>query len=354
MKTGFEINGREIGPQKKVYIVAEMSANHGQDYEQAVRILKAAKEAGADAVKLQTYTPETITLRCDNEYFQIGGNSLWGGRNLYDLYREAFMPWEWQPKLKAIANDLGLDLFSTAFDPSSVDFLEKLDVPVQKIASFELVDLPLVDKVARTGKPLILSTGMATFEEIQEAVRTARGAGAKQIALLKCTSAYPAPAEEMNLLTIPHLAGAFNVPVGLSDHSLGIAVAITAVAVGACIIEKHLTLSRAIQSQDSSFSLEPNEFKEMVEGVRLAEKAIGRIRYGPTGIEDNCRLFRKSLFVVKNMKAGDVFNEENVRAIRPSHGLHTRQLSEVLGAKASKDIKRGTPLTLGLVGGREP
>ena len=281
MSLSLTINGRMVGPGQPVYLIAEISANHNQEFDQAVKIVQAAKDAGADAVKLQTYTPDTITIDGDQEYFHIGKGTIWEGRTLYDLYQEAYMPWEWQPKLKEIADDLGLDLFSSPFDHTAVDFLEKMAVPAYKIASFELVDLPLIRRVARTGKPIIMSTGMATLAEIDEAVRTAREAGAAQIALLKCTSAYPAPPEEMNLRTIPHLSQAFNLPVGLSDHTLGIAVAVAAVTLGACIVEKHFTLSRSIPGPDSAFSLEPHEFKAMAEAVRLAEKACGRCPMGP-------------------------------------------------------------------------
>ena len=258
-----------------MYVVAEVSANHNQDFDQAVRIIHAAKAAGADAVKLQTYTPDTITIRSDREYFKIGGGTLWDGRTLHDLYGDAYTPWEWQPKLKQIADDLGLDLFSSPFDATAVDFLEKMNVAAYKLASFELVDLPLIQKMARTGKPLIISTGMATIEEIEEAMKTARQAGASQIALLKCTSAYPAVPDEMNLRTIPELARRFEVPIGLSDHTMGITVPVTAVALGACVVEKHITLSRSLQGPDSAFSLEPEEFKAMVEAVRIAERALG-------------------------------------------------------------------------------
>lgn len=344
-----EIKGRRIALGKPVYIVAEMSANHNQDFDQAVRILHAAKEAGADAVKLQTYTPDTLTIPSDREYFRIGGGTLWDGRTLYDLYSEAYMPWEWQPKLKTIANELGLDLFSTAFDPTAVDFLEEMGVPVHKVASFEIVDIPLIEKMARTGKPLIISTGMATLGEIEEAVQAARNAGATQIALLKCTSAYPAPPEEMNLRTIPHLAEAFGVPVGLSDHTLGIAVPVVAVALGACIVEKHFTLSRDIPGPDSAFSLEPHEFKAMVEAIRTAEKALGEVRYGVSQREAKSRVFRRSLFVVKDVKAGEMFTEENVRSIRPSHGLAPKHMQDVLGQRAANDIERGTPLSWKLI-----
>jgi len=349
MGYSFVISGHPIGPGNPVYIVAEMSANHNQDFDKAVKILRAVKEADADAVKLQTYTPNTMTIPCDNEYFQIGKGTLWEGRNLYDLYGEAYTPWEWQPKLKKIANELGLDLFSTAFDPSAVDFLEEMGVPVHKVASFEIVDIPLIEHMARTGKPMIISTGMATLAEIEEAVQTARDAGATQIALLKCTSAYPAPPEEMNLHTIPHLAQAFNVPVGLSDHTLGIAVPVAAVALGACIIEKHFTLSRDIPSPDSAFSLEPHEFKAMVDAIRVAEKALGEVQYEVGEREAKSRVFRRSLFVVKDMKAGEIFTEENVRSIRPGYGLPPKFLGEVLGRKAVRDLSRGTPLAWDMV-----
>ena len=275
MEHRFCIGNRMIGSGAPSYVVAELSANHNQNFDQAVRILRAAKDAGADAVKLQTYTADTITLRSDKECFRITGGTLWDGRTLHDLYQEAFTPWEWQPKLKEIANELGMDLFSSAFDDSAVDFLEQMNVPAHKVASCELVDIGLIQKMARTGKPLMMSTGMASEEEIVEAVEAARGAGATQIALLKCTSAYPAPPEEANLLTIPELARRFGCPVGLSDHTMGIAVPVAAVALGACIIEKHLCLRRADGGPDGAFSLEPQEFKAMVEAVRTAEKALG-------------------------------------------------------------------------------
>lgn len=346
-----EISGRKIGTCQPVYIVAEMSANHGQDFNQAVAILRAAKEAGADAIKLQTYTPDTMTLPSKRECSRVGGGTLWDGRNLYDLYGEACTPWEWQPKLKAIADELGLHFFSTAFDSTAVDFLEEMNVPLHKVASFELVDIPLIEKMARTGKPLIISTGMATVEEIEEAVQAARNAGATQLALLKCTSAYPAPPEEMNLRTIPHLAEAFRVPVGLSDHTLGIAVPVAAVALGACIVEKHFTLSRSNPGPDSSFSLEPHEFKAMVESIRTCEKALGKVHYGASDQEAKSLPFRRSLFVVENMKAGQEFTYQNVRSIRPAQGLHPRHLPKVVGRRAKQDIESATPLAWDLVGG---
>jgi len=340
---------RWVGAGHTVYVIAEMSANHGQKFERAVRILKAAREAGADAVKLQTYTPETITIASSREYFQVRGGTLWDGCTLYDLYGQAYTPWEWQPKLKQIANDLGLDCFSSAFDATAVDFLEEMGVPAHKVASFELVDIPLIQKMARTGKPLIMSTGMATVEEIEEAVQAARQAGSTQIALLKCTSAYPARAEEMHLRTIPELARRFAVPAGLSDHTMGVPVPVAAVALGACIIEKHITLSRSEPGPDSAFSLEPHEFKAMVDAVRIAEKALGEVHFGCSEKEASSRVFRRSLFVVSDVRRGDLFTEENVRSIRPGHGLHTRHLAEVLGKRAARDIERGTPMSWDLV-----
>ena len=338
-----------FGNRESVYIVAEMSANHNQNFERAVQIIRAAKEAGADAVKLQTYTADTLTIRSDKSYFRISGGTLWDGRALYDLYAEAFTPWEWHPKLKAVANDLGMDLFSTAFDPTAVDFLEQMGVPFHKVASFEIVDIPLIEQMARTGKPLIISTGMATLAEIDEAVRAARDAGASEIALLKCTSAYPSLPEAMNLHTILHLAQAFGVRVGLSDHTMGTAVPVAAVALGARIIEKHFTLARSDSGPDSAFSLEPHEFKAMVEAVRTAEKALGAVSYGVSAEEQKSRVFRRSLFVVKDVRAGEVFTAENIRSIRPGPGLSPKYLPEVLGRNAARDLERGTPLSWELI-----
>jgi pseudaminic acid synthase len=346
------INGRLIGPGEPAYIIAEMSANHGQSFEQAVKIIEAAKEAEADAIKLQTYTPDTLTLNCDNDHFRIQ-DTLWHGRTLYDLYGEAFTPWEWQPKLKQVADDLKLDLFSTPFDASAVEFLEAMKVPLHKIASFENCDIALLRKVAATGKPIIASTGMATFAEIDELVRTVRDAGCQELGLLKCTSAYPASPDEMNLRTIRHLADTFGVPVGLSDHTLGASAAVAAVALGACIIEKHFTLSRACAGPDSAFSLEPHEFKAMVEGVRTAERALGKVFYGVNPAEAKSRIFRRSLFVVNDIKAGELLTPHNVRSIRPGYGLHTRHLEEILGRPASRDVQRGTPLSWDMVGEKD-
>ena len=328
-------------------MIAELSANHGQSFDRAAELVRAAKDAGADAVKLQTYTPDTITMDSRRPEFLIGKGSIWEGRNLYDLYAEAFTPWEWQPKLKALAEDLGMHCFSTPFDDTAVDFLEAMDVPAHKIASFELVDTGLLRKVAATGKPIIMSTGMATLAEIDEAVRTLREAGCTQLALLKCTSAYPSLPEDMDLRTIPHLAEAFGVPVGLSDHTPGIAVPVAAVALGACIIEKHLTLRRSDGGPDAEFSLEPSEFKAMVDAVRVVEKALGRVNYEVTEREAASRIFRRSLFVVKDIKAGDEFTQENIRSIRPGHGLAPRYLDVILGRMARTDLSRGQPLGTG-------
>jgi N-acetylneuraminate synthase len=338
-----DIAGRAVGRGHPVYIIAELSANHGQDYDHTVRIIRAMKSAGADAVKVQTYTADTLTIACDNEFFRIGGGTLWDGRTLYDLYREAALPWDWQPKLQAVAHELGLDFFSTPFDASAVDFLEKLNVPVHKVASFELVDLPLLRKVASTGKPIIASTGMATLAEIEEAVTAMRDAGAREVALLKCTSAYPALPEEMHLRTIQDMAERFEMPIGLSDHTMGHTVAVAAVALGASIIEKHFTLSRKVPGPDSAFSLEPDEFASMVAAVRETEKALGSVNYEVSANEAKSRQFRRSLFVVEEVRAGETFTPQNVRSIRPAAGLHPRHLGEILGRRAARDVSRGTP-----------
>lgn len=346
------INNREIGPDRPIYIIAEISANHNQDFNKAVKLIEEAKKAGADAVKLQTYTPDTITINCDNEYFRING-TIWEGLTLYDLYSKAYTPWEWQPKLKKIAEKLGLDCFSSPFDESAVDFLEDMNVPAYKIASFEIVDLPLLRKIAMTGKPIIMSTGMASLAEIDEAVRIVRENGGNDLALLKCSSVYPAPPEAMNLRTIPHLAESFNVPVGISDHTLGIEIPVAAATLGACIVEKHFIISREEESPDRAFSLEPEEFKSMVRAVRMVEKALGRVQYEITNDEKASRVYRRSLFVVEDLQAGEKFTEMNVRSIRPGHGLHTKFLNCVIGRKTTRDIKFGTPLSWSLVEGSE-
>jgi pseudaminic acid synthase len=343
MPTTIQIGRRTIGPGYPPYVVAEMSANHGQDFAQAVRIVEAAAAAGADAVKLQTYTPDSLTIDCDAPPFRIAG-TIWAGRTLRDLYAEAAMPWSWQPKLRQIALDHNMELFSSPFDAASVDFLQAMEVPAYKIAAFELVDLSLLRRVAQTGKPMILSTGLATFEEIDEAVRTVRRAGGRELLLLKCTSAYPATAADMNLRAIPHLAAGFSLPVGLSDHSLDAAVPAAAVALGACMVEKHLTLSRATPGPDRDFSLEPAEFRQMVQAVRTAYQALGSVRLGPGPSEQASRRFRRSLFVVCDIRAGEPFTPQNVRSIRPADGLHPRHLDEILSRVARMDIARGTPL----------
>lgn len=349
MEPFIEINDRKIGTGFPVYIVAELSANHSQSFEQAEKLLYAAKSAGADAVKVQTYTADTLTLKSDKECFLIKNGTPWDGRRLYDLYKEATMPWEWQPKLKVVANELGLDFFSTAFDALGVDFLEKMDVPVHKVSSFEIIDISLIKAIAKTGRPLIISTGMASFREIEEAVVAAKEAGSKEIVLLKCTSAYPALPRDMNLNSIPDMARIMKVPVGLSDHTLDPVVSAAAVALGACMIEKHLTMSRSIGGPDSGFSLEPLEFKELVKTIRLVESALGEAKYGVTESEKKSLIFRRSLFVIKDMKAGDHFNEENLRSIRPACGLAPRFYEGLLGRRASRDIESGTPLSWELV-----
>lgn len=347
-----EINGRKIGPGQPVYVIAELSANHNQDFDRAMELMRAAGAAGADAVKLQTYVPENMTIQSDREYFRIGGGTPWDGGTLYDLYGEGSMPWKWQPELKSLAADLNLDFLSTAYEATAVDFLEEMDVPAHKVASFEIVDLALIEKMARTGKPLMVSTGMATLGEIEEAFTVAREAGCRQLALLKCTSSYPAPPDTMHLRTIPHLAEAFGVPVGLSDHSLGAAVPVAAVALGACIVEKHFTLSRDDPGPDAAFSMEPHEFRVMIEAIRSAERPLGTVRYGRTPEEEKSAVFRRSLFVVEDMVAGQEFTHRTVRSIRPGHGLSPRHLPDVLGSRAARAISRGTPISWDLVDGK--
>jgi pseudaminic acid synthase len=344
-----EIAGRPIGSEAPTYVIAELSANHQGSLENAVHLVEAAADAGADAIKIQTYTADTITLAVDRPEFRIGSGTVWDGRTLHDLYAEAATPWEWHEALQRAATDRGLHFFSSPFDASAVDFLERLRVPAFKIASFEIVDVGLIARVARTGRPMIISTGMATLDEITEAVDAARAAGGSEIALLKCTSAYPAPPEDVNLRTIPDMSARFGVPVGLSDHTLGTTVPIAAVAAGAAIIEKHLTLRRSDGGPDGGFSLEPDELRAMVDGIRIAEKAMGRVSYEPTPHERGSRMLRRSLFAVEPIRAGEPFTEKNVRSIRPGHGLHTRHLADVVGSHATRDIERGEPLSWELV-----
>jgi len=332
-----------------VYIIAELSANHGHKLENALASVRAAKEAGADAIKIQTYMADTITLDCDDDYFQIKHGTLWDGTTLYKLYQEAYTPWEWHVAIRDEAVRCGIDFFSTPFDRTAVDFLEDLGVGIYKIASFEITDIPLIEYAASKGKPMIISTGIATLADIEEAVNTCRRMGNNDITLLKCTSQYPAKPEDANLRTIPNLAQTFGVNVGLSDHTMGHAVAIAAVALGAQMIEKHFILDRAIGGPDASFSMTPDEFKQMVEGVRITEKALGRVNYDLTDKVKTSRQFSRSLFVAEDMKAGDLFTEINLRSVRPGFGLHTRHQKELVGKKSSRDITKGTPMAWNLV-----
>jgi len=338
-----------IRSDSSTLIIAELSANHNQDIELAKKTILAAKEVGADAIKLQTYTADTITLDCDNEYFQINHGTLWDGTTLHKLYKQAYTPWEWHAELFDLAKEIGLICFSSPFDFTAVDFLEKLNVPAYKIASFEIHDLPLIEYTASKGKPIILSIGIATENEIQEAVETCRKVGNNNISLLKCTSAYPAPAEEANLLTIPDMAKRFNVLPGLSDHTMGSAVSLAAVALGAKIIEKHFILDRSLKGPDSDFSMNPEEFKRMVEEIRIVEKARGQITYDLTEKSLKSRWGARSLFICEDIKAGDVITEKNVRSIRPGHGLAPKYFKEVLGKSIKKDVPKGTPLNWDLI-----
>ncbi len=349
MNKTIEIGERTLGPGHSTFIIAELSANHNQNFDIAVETVNAAKEAGADAIKLQTYTPDTITIDCDNEYFQIRQGTPWDGRTLYELYLEAYTPWEWQPELKKIADDLGIICFSSPFDKTAVDFLEDMDVLVYKVASFEITDIPLVQYIASKGKPVILSTGIANMKDIEDAVDACREVGNDQIVLLKCTSSYPAPVDEANLKTIPDLAKRFNVISGLSDHSLGITVPITAIALGAKVIEKHIILNKDLHSLDAGFSLDPSEFKSMVDAVREAEKALGHVEYQLSEKAKRSRVFSRSLFVVKDMKAKEKFTAGNVRSIRPGYGLAPKLLKDILGKEANRNIEKGTPLSFDLI-----
>lgn len=348
MNKTIKLKNRLIGEDQPVYIIAEMSANHGGDFNRAKEIIHAAKEAGADCIKVQTYTADTITIDSDKEYFYIE-KGTWAGENLYKLYQKAYTPWEWQEELKNEAEKVGIDFFSTPFDKTAVDFLENIGVEFYKIASFEVVDIPLIKYVASKGKPIIMSTGMAALEEIKEAVEAIKGQGNENLCLLKCSSAYPAVPDNMNLKTIKHLEETFNIPIGLSDHSMGFIGALTAVALGAKVIEKHFCLSRSIKTADSSFSMEPAEFKDMVKNIRLAEKAIGGIDYYVSPGEEVSKKHRKSVFVVVNIKKGEKFTENNIRVIRPGQGLLPKYYDDILGRYALKNIDRGTPLSWNIV-----
>lgn len=348
MNKPLTLGGRQIGDEYPCYVIAEMSANHAGDINTAMEIIWAARESGVDCIKLQTYLPDTMTIDSDKEYFQIC-KGTWNGENLYKLYQKAYTPWEWQGRLKEEAERAGLDFLSTPFDKSSVDFLESLEVNAYKIASFELTDIPLIKYVASKGKPIIMSTGMGTLGEIENAVVTVRSQGNTKLCILKCSSAYPAVPEDMNLRTIQNLKDIFGVPVGLSDHSLGSIAAVTAVAMGANIIEKHFCLSRKIENPDASFSMEPHEFKQMVNDIRTAERAMGKISYDLSEREKTNRIFRRSIFAVQDIKKGEPFTQENIRVIRPAHGLSPQYYKEILEKAAAKDIEYGTPLEWSMI-----
>jgi pseudaminic acid synthase len=343
------ISNREINDSSPTFIIAELSANHNQNFAIAVDTIKAAKEAGADAIKLQTYNADTITIDSQKDYFQIKHGTLWDGKTLYQLYQEAYTPWEWQPKLKAIAEELGLICFSSPFDQTAVDFLEEMEVPAFKVASLEITDIPLIEYIAAKGKPVIISTGIAGLSEIEEAVRACKRMNNDQIALLKCTSVYPTPFEDVNLRTIPNLAETFKVVVGLSDHTLGFSVPIASVVLGAKIIEKHFILDREMGGPDAAFSLEPSEFEQMVAHVKDVEKALGTVTYELSTPSKESRRYMRSLFVVQNMKKGETFTEQNVRSIRPGNGIAPKYLQDILGHKANTNIDKGIPLSWDLV-----
>ncbi|ALC86341.1 N-acetylneuraminate synthase [Bacillus sp. FJAT-22090] len=341
------IQGKKIGTEAPPFIIAEMSGNHNQSLERALKIVEEAAKAGADALKLQTYTADTITLNVKGEGFDIvDEGNLWIGRNLYDLYNEAYTPWEWHKPIFDRARELGMIAFSTPFDDTAVEFLEELDVPLYKIASFENTDLPLIKKVASTGKPMIVSTGMATVSELDELVRTAREAGCKDLILLKCTSTYPATPKNTNISTIPHMVELFDVQVGLSDHTMGTGVSVAAVALGATVIEKHFTLSRKDGGVDAAFSLEPTEMKALVEETERAWQALGKVTYGPTEKEKASLKFRRSIYISRDIKAGEKFSKENIKIVRPGFGLEPKYYERILNKVAGKDYKMGTPITL--------
>ncbi len=343
MKKEFRIGNRVIGESHPCFCVAEMSGNHLKDFNRAVEIIHAAKEAGADAIKLQTYTADSLSIDCDNEYFQIHGG-LWDGMTEYKLYQEASTPWDWQPRLQEVAAKLGLECFSSPFDFASVDFMEECRMPAYKVASYEINDIPLIRKIAALHKPVIFATGVAHLEDIDRALQVCKEEGNEEVMLLKCVSAYPTPYEEINLAMIPTLAKRYDCLVGLSDHSMGSVVPVGATALGIKMVEKHLTLRRADGGPDGAFSMEPEEFKEMVDNIRILEKAIGVSEYGLTEKQEKERSGSRSLFVVKDIKAGEKLTPENVRSIRPGHGLHTMYYQEVLGKTAVRDIAMGTPL----------
>jgi len=340
---------RLIGPGQPVFIVAEMSGNHNHSYNQAKRIIDAAVEAGVDAIKLQTYTPDTITIDCDNKYFHIKTDNIWRGQTLYQLYRQSYTPWAWQPRLKKYAEQKGLIFFSTPFDPTAVDFLEKIKIPLYKIGSFEVVDIPLLKRIGQTRKPVIMSRGMSTLGELKLAVGTLKDNGTKELIIPQCVSAYPCQPEEMNLKLIPDIAKKFKVISGLSDHNLTNITAIADVALGASVVEKHITLSRDLGGPDAAFSLEPEEFKQLVDSIRIIEKSLGQPIYQPAKQEKSSMQFRKSLFIVKDINQGEKFTPGNIRSIRPGYGLAPKYYDQVMNKFASQNIKRGTPLSRRLI-----
>lgn len=342
------IEERKIGPQFPPYIIAELSANHNGDIKRAIQILEMAKRSGADAIKIQTYTQDTLTINCDKPEFKIKGG-LWDGRTLYDLYSEAHMPWEWHKPLFKKANELGITIFSSPFDFTAVDFLEELGAPAYKIASFEAIDLPLIEYVAKTGKPMIISTGMANEEEIREAVGTAKNAGCKELIVLHCVSGYPAPAEDYNLATIPDMAARYDVLTGLSDHTIDNTTAITSVALGSCLIEKHVTLDRSGGGPDDSFSLEEPELTQLCTDSKIAWQAIGKVNYQRKKSEEGNMVFRRSLYAVRDIAEGEEFTSENIKSIRPGYGLKPKYLNQIIGEKSVKSIQAGTPISLDFI-----
>ena len=349
MNQQITIGRRVISHDAPCYIIAEMSGNHNMDYSRAEKIVEAAAEAGADAIKLQTYTADTITLDCDSAPFQITQGTLWDGTTLHKLYEQAYTPWEWHAPLQKKAHALGMDFFSSPFDLTSIDYLENLNVPAYKIASCEITDIPLIKRAASFGKPVIISTGIAHREDIALAVETCRAAGNENVILLKCCSAYPTPYEDIHLRSIPMIAHDFDCLTGLSDHTMGSTVAGAAVALGACVVEKHLTLARADGGVDSAFSMEPAEFKKMVDDIRIIEKALGRATYDLTEKAAREREHRRSLFIAADLKQGDVLTPENLRSVRPGDGLHTKHYEELLGKKVTRDVAYGTPMSWDLV-----
>lgn len=346
-----KIGARSIGNEEDVFIIAELSANHGRDIEVAKETIRAAKRAGADAIKLQTYTPDTITLDVKTDYFKIDQGTIWDGKYLYDLYKEAYLPWEWQKELFDVAEEEDLICFSSPFDKTAVDFLENLNTPAYKIASFEITDIPLIEYAASKKKPILISTGIATIEDIELAIETCKSAGNDDIIILKCTSSYPAPVEDVNLVTIKDIKDRFNVLSGLSDHTLGIIAPVLSVSMGAKVIEKHFIIDKKIGGPDASFSLDESEFKEMVDAVRVAEKMIGHVDYELTEKKKKSRRFARSLFITKDVKKGELITEENVRSIRPSDGLYPKYLEKILNKKFESDQKKGTPLNLNMIDG---